>query len=156
MSIEWIAVDAVFYHCKYKPLNSSYYLGVDGGESSESEWGRSTGSCGSVLCPSNRQYGCSSICRTGFNIEFYTKNSENEAKCLKVFENTVQKYPFCDHFKQNSPFSCSRMPSGTLPTTQAAAITWYKTNYPAKTICEPLKKNAPFRCTGRFPIPLLT
>ena len=58
--------------------------------------------------------------------------------------------PVCDWFKQDSegPFSCTKVPSNDLPSTQDEAVAYYKKNYNADAICAPLKDNAPFQCTG--------
>ena len=63
----------------------------------------------------------------------------------------------CDYFKRDSigPFSCTKTVAANvaLPTTAAEAIAFYAKNYPAAAICEPLKQNAPFQCTGKVPKP---
>jgi hypothetical protein len=67
----------------------------------------------------------------------------------KLLDNNIIP-PVCDWFKQDSegPFSCTKVPSGDLPTTKDEAIAYYKKNYNADAICAPLKDNAPFQCTG--------
>ena len=86
-------------------------------------------------------------CTEPLGDEKNTKFATEIAKCLKL-------EPICDYFKQDSlgPFTCTKTSSNdALPTTHNEAVTYYKKNYAADALCAPLKKNAPFQCTGSEP-----
>lgn len=61
----------------------------------------------------------------------------------------------CSHFKDNDivgPFTCSKATTNAaLPTSHDGAVAYYKKYFAPKELCAPLKKNAPFQCTGSEP-----
>lgn len=61
----------------------------------------------------------------------------------------------CNYFKNDAalgPFTCTKTTSnGALPKTHSEAVDYYKKNYAPHILCQPLKKNAPFQCTGSEP-----
>ena len=61
----------------------------------------------------------------------------------------------CATLKQNpTGFRCFNQPKP--PTTKEQAIERYASEYPAETICEPLKHNSPFQCTRTVEAPMVT
>ena len=61
----------------------------------------------------------------------------------------------CATLKQNpTGFRCFNQPKP--PTTKEQAIERYASEYPAETICEPLKHNSPFQCTRTVEVPTVT
>ena len=51
-------------------------------------------------------------------------------------------------------FRCFNQPKP--PTTKEQAIERYASEYPAETICEPVKHNSPFQCTRTVEAPMVT
>ena len=61
----------------------------------------------------------------------------------------------CVTLKQNpTGFRCFNQPKP--PTTKEQAIERYASEYPAETICEPVKHNSPFQCTRTVEAPMVT
>ena len=61
----------------------------------------------------------------------------------------------CGFLKENgNGFRCFDEP--TTPATKEQAIERYASEYPAETICEPLKHNSPFQCTRTVEAPMVT
>ena len=61
----------------------------------------------------------------------------------------------CATLKQNpTGFRCFNQPKP--PTTKEQAIERYASEYPAETLCEPLKHNSPFQCTRMVEAPMVT
>ena len=61
----------------------------------------------------------------------------------------------CATLKQNpTGFRCFNQPKP--PTTKEHAVERYTSEYPAETICEPLKHNSPFQCTRTVEAPMVT